>query len=222
MQNALKKLWAFFTFLSNDSYTRHPAPKILPWSEDSGVLRCTNGWAALIWKPETWKKEKLRSKSELDGLPSMKVKWLGEGHRKGYKAGTLWDYSRHLSSLSESSIGCQFCLHLLVTDDGDSKHQHWRWSLTHLLPLSTFLPSTVSPSLYKAVSPWWHNSSFAADDQMDKDLKERSKVKHDFEVLESDQCSMLTLTEMVDSMQSRFGGCGKVKTLVWNILNWCW
>ena len=30
---------------------------------------------------------------------------------------------------------------------------------------------------------------------------------------------MLTLTEMVGGMQSRFGGCGKVKTLVWDILN---
>ena len=30
---------------------------------------------------------------------------------------------------------------------------------------------------------------------------------------------MLTLTETVGGMQSRFGGCRKVRTLVWDILN---
>ena len=47
-----------------------------------------------------------------------------------------------------------------------------------------------------------------------QDLKKKIKVKHDFDVLGLTNASMLTLTEMMDSMQSRFGGCGKVKTLV--------
>lgn len=77
----------------------------------------------------------------------------------------------------DSSIGCQFCLHLLVTDDDRNKHQHWSEVYTHLLPLPTFLPPTVSLSLCQKhlslVTQQFLAPSLLTDWM--QDLKERSK-----------------------------------------------
>lgn len=58
-------------------------------------------------------------------------------------------------------------------------------------------------------------------DSLDVGFKRKIQVKHDFKVLGLTSARMLPLTGTVDGRQSKFGGWGKIKTLILDILNLC-
>lgn len=145
----------------------------------------------------------------------MKVIWLVEGHRKGYKAGTLWDYSRHLSSLSEFF----YRVSILSPPSGN----WWWWQQTPALKVKStptfchcppsYLP-LLAPASVRSISPWWHNSSLLqGTDRLDAGFKRKIKVKHDFEVFGLTNASMLTLTEMVEACRASLGDVERSRLL---------